>query len=160
MSSSNRVTLTQLDKMTAEEVQAIPQDQLVMLTEDLADKAETQKARDAKLKAEIARRYATKAADLRASSKKMTGTVNIIDGDYQIKANLPKKVEWDQPKLREAIEVIKSWKENPDDYVTTELSVPEKNYEAWPPVIRKVFEGARTLKTQTQTFKFEKREAA
>lgn len=159
MSNSNRITLAQLDKMTAEEVQAIPQDQLVMLIEDLADKAETHKARDAKLKAETSRRYGAKAADIRTEQNKLTGTVNIIDGDYQIKATLPKKVEWDQPKLREAIETIKRWGENPDEYVTTELSVPEKSYEAWPSSIKKVFKDARTLKTQTQTFKFERKTA-
>ena len=154
MSNSNRVTLAQLDKMTAEEVQAIPQDQLVMLVEDLAEIMAKSKARNDRLNAETSRRYAAKAAELRKEAKKDTGTVNVIDGAFQIKADLPKKVEWDQAELAKSVEVLRGWGEDPADYVTIEVKVSEKKYDAWPPKIRTVFEPARTVKVGTQTFKF------
>lgn len=162
MSSSNRTTLAQMDKMTAEEVQAIPQDQLVMLIEDLAEKAKVQASRKARLDAEVSRRYLDKATIQRRAENKLTGTVNIIDGEWKVKADLPKKVDWDQAKLREAVKVLETeWEEDPTEYVTIEYSVPEKNYTAWPKKIKKLFEPARTLGTGKPTFKIEPaREAA
>lgn len=156
MSNSNHITLAQLDKMTAKMVQTIPQDQLVMLVEALAEKAETHKARDAMLRAEVARRYAPLAASLRKADGKDTGTVNVIDGEYQIKANLPKNVEWNQKEMAKGIAEITTWEGTVlSEYVDVKYSIPEARYDAWPTPIKKVFEAARTVKTGTQTFKFE-----
>ena len=160
MSNSNRLTLAQLGKMTAEEVQAIPQDQFVMLVEEAAEQLAKYKAYDGTLKAETARRYAEKAANARKAANKDTGTVSIIDGDFKVKADLPKKVKWDQAKMAAAVAEISTWEDTIiSEYVDIEYSVPEKRYLAWPTPIRKIFEPARTVETGTQTFKFE-REAA
>jgi hypothetical protein len=69
---------------------------------------------------------------------------------------LPKKVEYDQPKLRAAVETLRSWGENPEHYIGIEFKVSEAKYNAWPPAIRTLFEPARTLKTGKPTFKLER----
>lgn len=161
MSSTNRVTLAQLDKMTAEDVRDIPQDQLVMLIEDLTDAQSKMKAREAKVKAEVSRRYTDKINVVRSKLAKPTGTVNFDDGEFAVKADAPKKVTWDQKKLGGIFKMIDTeWSDNVLDFIDVEYSVSEKKYTAWPSSIRDVFEPARTLATGTQTFKFERREAA
>ena len=49
-------------------------------------------------------------------------------------------------KLAGVVETIRSWGENPADYVETKLSVSETSYKAWPPAIRDLFTPARTVK--------------
>lgn len=75
-----------------------------------------------------------------------TGTHRRTDGDYEIRIEVPKNVSWDQDKLASAIETIRSWGENPANYVETKLSVSENSYKAWPPAIRDLFTPARTVK--------------
>jgi len=75
-----------------------------------------------------------------------TGTHRRADGDYEIRIEVPKNVSWDQNKLASAIETIRSWGENPANYVETKLSVSETSYKAWPPAIRDLFTPARTVK--------------
>lgn len=91
-----------------------------------------------------------------------TGTHHRIDGGYDIKITLPKKVDWDAEKLTGAIETIKGWGENPAEYVETKISVSERKYDAWPSAIRDLFTPARTVKPGKAQFSITptKREAA
>lgn len=160
MSNTNRATLAQLDKMTAEEVQAIPQDQLVMLLEDLAAKAAAHKARDAKLYAEIDRRFSGRARQQRFAEDKDTGTVRFAEGDFTVIADLPKSVSWDQKKLISAVATLRDdWMEDPNEYIDTKLTVSETKFKAWPKKIRALVEPARTVGCGKATYKFEQREA-
>lgn len=90
------------------------------------------------------------------------GTVHRQDGGYDIKVTVPKRVDWDQAKLSGAVETIKSWGEDPAEYVDTKITVQERRYEAWPSAIRDLFEPARTVKTGKPQFAvaLAKREAA
>lgn len=160
MSSSNRTTLAQLDKMTAEEVKTIPLSHLKLLVEDLAEKAAIHKARDAKIYAEMDRRFAVPAMEARKADGRDTGTVHVEMEGERIKADLPKKPEYDQKKLAAIALVIKDeWGGDVSDYIKTTLDVSETKYNAWPAPIRKLFEPARTLKTGKATYKFEKEAA-
>ena len=47
--------------------------------------------------------------------------------------------------MAEALATLRAWGESPADYVTTEVSVPESRFTAWPPRIRALFEPARTV---------------
>lgn len=161
MSNTNTVTLAQLDKMTAAEVQAIPQDQIVTLIEALAAKAAIHKARDAKLYAEIDRRFSLRAIAQRRSENKDTGTVRFVEGEYTVIADLPKKIAWDQAVLRRAENVIKNeWGGDPAEFITTKLEVAESKFNAWPTPIKALFEAGRTVSGGKATYKFEQREAA
>lgn len=159
---NNRATLAQLRDMTHEQATALPIDQLAMLLEDLAEQKASLKLCEDMLHGALNFRYAMRAAIARDAAGKNTGTVSIEDGDFVIRADLPKKVEWDQAKLAQAIEAIESWGEEPSYYVTIEVKVAESRYTAWPPAIRAVFEPARTVGTGKPTYKVEqaKRRAA
>ena len=82
-----------------------------------------------------------------ATGLNSTGTHNLDDGTVAVSVTIPKKVKWDQAKLAAAVDQVKSWGENPADYVDTEIKVAERKYDAWPPSIRDVFAPARTLDT-------------
>lgn len=159
---TNRVNLAQLREMTAEQAARLPVDQIAMLLEDLAEAKAALKQSDDLLHAALNYRYAERASILREAKGSNTGTVSMSDGDFTIRADLPKRVEWDQQKLSEAVETIRSWGEKPEDYVTVEVKVAESRFTAWPQSIRAVFEPARTVGAGRPTYKVEraKRRAA
>lgn len=159
---TNRCTLEQLREMTAEQAARLPIDQIAALLEDAADAKAALKQSDDLLHAALNYRYAERAALAREAQGKIVGIVTLAEGDYDIRAELPKRVEWDQGKLAHAIEAIRSWGEKPEDYVAIEVKVAESRFTAWPPAIRALFEPARTVGTGKPTFKVEraKRRAA
>lgn len=156
---SNRVTLAQLREMTGEQVAILPVDQIAALLEDVAELKADAKRLDDLLHQGMFARYADRAAELRRAQGKDTGTASITDGDFTVKADLPAKVEWDQAKLREAEATVRSWGEDPAEYLTAVLSVPESRFKAWPDTIKRVFAPARTVGTGRPTFKLVRRAA-
>lgn len=89
-----------------------------------------------------------------------TGTHHRADGDYDIKVVVPKRVEWNQTEIAKAVETIRSWGEDPSEYVETKITVSERAYDAWPSAIRDLFEPARTVKAGKPKFEVLEREAA
>lgn len=93
-----------------------------------------------------------------AAGLNSTGTHHRQDGEYDIKVTVPKRVDWSQPKLTEAVATIKGWGEDPAEYVDTKISVQERKFDAWPSAIRDLFEPARTVKTGKPKFEVSARE--
>ena len=93
---------------------------------------------------------------MRQDAGKSTGTVRFSDDGFTVVADLPKRTEYDQRKLKEAVEALRKWGENPEDYVSLEVKVAEAKYTAWPPAVRQLFEPARTLKAGKPTYKLER----
>jgi hypothetical protein len=153
---SNRYTLAQLREMSADQVSSLAIEHLVILLEDVAELKADAKRLDDLLNIGLALGFGRRAAEMRKASGKDTGTVSLHAGEFVVRADSPKKVEWDQAKLREAENTIKSWGEDPSQYITYTLSVPEGRYTAWPQAIRSVFEPARTVSTGRHSFKIEK----
>ena len=92
-------------------------------------------------------RYATRAAEARRACGKDTGTVRLVDGDYTVAADLPKRIDWDQEKLAQIARSISDSGGDPAEFIDTKLTVPERKYTALPEAWRKGFEPARTVKT-------------
>lgn len=154
--SNHRCTLDQLREMTADQVSLLSVDQLAWLLEDVADQKASIKHLEDLLATGLALGYHSRAEELRRAVGKNTGTVSIDLGDWIVRADSPKKVEWDQTLLRQAMEIVKSWNEDPADYLNMVLSIPEARFNAWPPAIRAVFEPARTVSAGRPTFKLER----
>ena len=102
---------------------------------------------------ELQRRFQERAAQVRSSQAKSTGTVRFAHGDFTVVAELPKRVDYDQAKLRAAVEELRMRGEDPNDYVAFEISVPESNWHGFSPGIRELFQDARTVKAGRQRFK-------
>lgn len=73
------------------------------------------------------------------------GTVTIEDGDCAIKVVVPKKVVWDQDKLKAIMDKIKSAGQDPAEYVDMDFSVRETRFKSWPSHISEAFMNARTV---------------
>ena len=152
----NRVTLDDIPGMTVGNIAALPVDQLALLAEDARDALDRAKRLRDWLDGAIELKYRDRAAATRAGEGKATGTVRLDDGNFVVIADLPKKVRWDQPKLAEAVEIIRrDWNDDPSQYVRTEIKVSEAAYTAWPEAIRRLFEPARTVETGKPSYRIE-----
>jgi hypothetical protein len=89
--------------------------------------------------------------------------VRLVDDDFEIVADSPKAVIWDQGTLSKIAAVIRDeWHENPADYLTIKYIVAETRYNSWPSALQKAFEPARTVKAGKPSYEIvvRKREAA
>ena len=135
--------------LPAGELAQLPVELLAALQVELDHAAKQLKSANAKFSAALDVRYATRAAEARRACGKDTGTVRLVDGDYTVVADLPKRVDWDQEKLAHIARNIADNGEDPAEFIDTKLSVSERKYGALPEAWRKGFEPARTVRTGT-----------
>jgi hypothetical protein len=145
----NTLTVNDLSALSPEAVAELPVALLAGLQHEIDERLAQTKAAKTKLDAALAFRYGDRAAAARHAEGKQTGTVRLMDGDFTVIADLPKRVEWDQAKLAAMVERIRTSGDNPADYVEVSFKVRERNYTSWPAAIRHGFAGARTVKTGT-----------
>ena len=145
----NTPSIDQLISLPAGEIAQLPVELLAALQREIDAAAKQMKAVTARFSRALEVRYAARAAEARRACGKDTGTVRIVDGDFTVVADLPKRVEWDQAKLAAMVERIRAAGEDPAEYVEISFKVPERAYVAWPEAIRQGFEPARTVKTGT-----------
>ena len=137
---SNRTTLADLRGMDAGQAARLPPAHLALLLEDAtALRADAKHVTDLLADA-LHRRYGVIAAERRQAESKDTGRVRFLDAGFEITADLPKRVEWDRARLDAAIETLRSWGEDPADYVATEIKVAEGRFTAWPPKLQALFQ--------------------
>ena len=151
-------TLTQqadtIETLSLSQLSALPAPQLATLLDDLAARKARLSDLEQKLISALDLRYGARASQRRAEMGKDTGAVRFDDNGYVVVADLPKRVKWDQEKLRHAVEIIRSsWNDDPADYVKTKLEVSESAYANWPRAVRELFQPARTVETGKPTFK-------
>jgi hypothetical protein len=159
---SNRVTLAQLRDMTADQAAGLPVDQIAALLEDMAElKADTKRLDDL-LHQALSLRYGDQATALRRGEGKDTGTVTVADGDFLIRADLPKKVEWDEAGLASVERQLTEMGEPAGEYIQVRRVVSEAAFQKWPSSLQGMFLPHRTVGVGRPTFKVEraKRSAA
>lgn len=155
MSIPNRVNLDDLATTSIGDIAAFPTDQLALLQQEVGDLlANTKRLKD-RLDTGLDLKYRDRAAALRRSAGKDTGSVRIEGGDIIVVADLPKRVKWEQSGLAQVVERIRAGGDDPNEYVTLEYSVSERAYGAWPQSIRAAFEQARTVETGKPSYRFE-----
>lgn len=145
----NTPSIDELINLPASEIAQLPVELLAALQREIEAAAKQMKAVAARFSTALEIRYANRAAEARRACGKDTGTVRLVDGDFTVVADLPKRVEWDQAKLAAMVERIRAAGEDPAEYVEISFKVPERAYAAWPEAIRQGFEPARTVKTGT-----------
>lgn len=151
--------LDEVGNFVMSELETLPLSELDRLIRRVTSAEETARQYRQFLQAVMHHRFNERAQQLRQEAGKTTGTVRFEDDGYTIVADLPKRPEYDQKKLKDAVEALRKWGENPDDYVSVEIKVSEAKYGAWPPAVRKLFEPARTVKTGKPLYKLERIDA-
>ena len=142
----NTLSVDDMLNLPTGEMAQMPVELLAALQAELDNAARQLKSAALRLNAAFEVRYATRAAEARRACGKDTGTVRLVDGDYAVVADLPKRVDWDQEKLAQIAQNIASAGEDPTEFIDTKLSVSERTYGALPEAWRKGFEPARTVK--------------
>jgi len=154
---SNHPSLDDIRAMPIGEIAALPVDQLALLLDDLAERKAELKRLDDWLNGALALRYGDRAQALRQAEGKQGGIVRIDEADGLVAVcDLPKRPEYDQEQLRQAVQTIESWGSDPREFVTLEIKVSEAKYGAWPSEIRALFEPARTVRFGRPSFRIEK----
>ena len=98
-----------------------------------------------KLDAAKLQRYGEQARTVLRDSGRDFGTAHVNDGTLHVKYELPKKVTWSQPILKEMAERIVASGDKVEDYIDIKLSVSESRYINWPPALQQQFAAARTV---------------
>ena len=157
--TSNRTTIGQLREMDVGQVSRLPVDQLALLADDVATLKADAKTLGDKLTSALHARFGDQAAVARRMEGKDTGRVRLLVDGFEVVADLPKRTEWEQSRLAEAVATLRGWGEDPADYVAIEMSVPESRYAAWPPRIRALFEPARTASAGRPSYTLNRKDA-
>lgn len=151
---SNQVALGKLDDLTPEEVARLPLSQIAELTDDADAMAKKAAAYKKRLSAALHIGYAEAFAQARLAQSKMYGSVRVqTEQGYEIKSDVPKVVTWDQVHLAEIERTLRDgWREDPLQYMRVERKVDERQYSAWPNIIKNLFDPARTVKPGTPKY--------
>ncbi len=157
---ANTPSVDDMLNMPKGELAQMPVDLLAALQAELDHASKTLKAATTKFSSALKVRYGTRAAEARQACGKDTGTVRLVDGDFTVVADLPKRVDWDQEKLAHCARNIAESGEDPAEFIDTALKVSERKYAALPEAWRKGFEPARTVKVGTLKVTLEPHEAA
>jgi hypothetical protein len=99
----------------------------------------------AKLDSAKLQRYGEQARTVLRDSGRDFGTAHVNDGALHVKYELPKKVSWSQPILKEMAERIVASGDKVEDYIDIKLTVSESRYINWPPALQQQFAAARTV---------------
>lgn len=155
----NTPSLDDMLNMPTGDLAQMPAELLATLQAELDHASKQLKAATARFSTALEVRYATRAADARRACGKDTGTVRLVDGDYTVVADLPKRVDWDQEKLALIARDIADSGEDPAQFIDTKLTVSERKYGALPGAWRKGFDPARTVGFGKASFKLEPTDA-
>lgn len=105
-----------------------------------------------KVETALAQRYGAQLQAALHATGRDFGTAHFTDGAVHIKAELPKRVQWDQQRLKDIAERIAAAGDRVEDYIDAKLSVSESRYTNWPPALQQQFSAARTVAPGKPTF--------
>lgn len=140
----NRITIDNLLSATVGELAFLPPDQLSLLAEEADARIKAAKRAVEHLAAALDARYREQVKSSLRAEQKDTGTVRFSDGNFLVIADTPKKVVWDQAKLREAFDALSD--EEARHYAKVTIEIEEKKFSAAPPAVQKIFEPAREVR--------------
>jgi hypothetical protein len=136
----------EIAEMSVNQLAALPNAKLVEATTNLDELLKWAKENRQKLDAAMEMRFGGQGRGALNESGRDFGTVHFNDGPLSVSYDLPKRVSWDQAKLKEIAERIVAAGEPLSEYIDVEFSVSEKRFSAWPTNMKEQFVQARTVK--------------
>lgn len=140
-------------------VTALPLDALAAILATIAERTDLLAFAKKAINNSIADRLEGAISDAYLAKGEDTGTIHIARDGMDVKVDRTKTVTWDQAKLAKAVGDIVACGDDPTEYVKTAYSVSEAAYKAWPSMIRRVFEPARTVTPGNPSIKLSALEA-
>ena len=148
----NEIDLVGLGDMSADELQNLTLEQLHEILVWVKRSKNDIRGYESSLHSELAARFKARAAQVRSGLGKESGAARFTQEGFTVLADLPKKVEYDQKKLRLAVDELRACGEDPNDYVAFEISISEARWASFDGETQAHFQDARTVKTGKQTF--------
>ena len=147
-----------LDTMEAEEIAELSPDTLNELHWMISEELVAARRRDNNLHKAFELRYAAQASEALLTDNRNTGTVKLDDGQFEVTVTRPKRVKWDQPTLRTALDSV-----NPEvakHVATLTFKIDERKLEALMDDDKAALLEARTVETGKATYALSERKAA
>ena len=143
----NNLTIFPADiaAMSTAQLVALPITDFVAAERNVDEATAYLKQLRAKLDAAKLQRYGEQARSALRESGRDFGTAHVSDGALHVKYELPKKVTWSQPILKEMAERIVASGDKVEHYIDIKFSVSESRYSNWPPALQEQFAAARTV---------------
>jgi len=139
-------------EMSETQLAALPPEQKREVDKNLDEALDWLKKARAKFDAALDKCYGEQARAALRESGRDFGTAHISDGPLHLKFELPKKVSWDQKKLKAIAERIVASGEAVESYLDVKLVVSESRYTNWPPALQQQFADARTVEAGKAAF--------
>ncbi len=145
-------------EMSIAQLAKLPAQQLYEVDTNI-DKAITWlKGARTKVDAALEQRFGEQGREALRDTARDFGTAHINVDGVHVKYELPKKVSWDQKKLKAIAERIVACGESVESYLDVKLAVPESRYTNWPPALQQQFADARTIEAGKATFELSRDE--
>jgi hypothetical protein len=142
--------------LAPEAIASLTAPELACILDDLAEQKASLARIEDKVRSALDLKYGARAKQRRAEEGKDTGVVRFEDNGFVVIADLPKRVKWDQDKLKHVAEIIRSgWGDDPADYIKAKLEVSESAFANWPRPVRELFIPARTVETGRPIYRIE-----
>jgi hypothetical protein len=142
----------QLEDLSKEQIKGLPKPALQELSVLLDQMADAVSLAKSQLVAALEDLYGSHIKETLLDLGKDTGTIHLSDDSLLIKAEIGKRVDWDQGQLAAIAQRLASAGEDPAEFIDVKYSVSERKYGAWPQALRSQFESARTLKPSKPKF--------
>jgi RNA polymerase sigma factor (sigma-70 family) len=142
-SGVNMKNLAVLETLSAKEISTLEVHDLMDLSDQVAKLVSHAKELKEKLDDGLNLRFAEAVKNNLRSENKDTGTTKFFDGAFQIAAEVPKKVTWDNEKMEELIKRIPD--DRKKDIVKISYSIEERKYSALSFEYQELFREARTV---------------
>ena len=139
-------------EMSVSQLANLSPEQLVQVDTNLDQAITWLKAARTKLDSALEQRFGTQGRESLQESGRDFGTAHVSVDGLRVKFDLPKKVSWDQNKLKAIAQRIVSSGEAIEDYIDMKLSISESRYTNWPATLQKQFSEARTVQAGKPVF--------
>lgn len=154
----DNLTTEMLDRMEVGEIAELDPATLDALQTLCADELVAARRRDNNLHKAFTMRYGARASEALLADGRDTGTVHFDDGRFEVTVTRPKRVKWDDAKLRAALDTL-----DPEDarhIAKIEVKVDERKFSAASPKIQRILSDARTVEIGKPSYALEERKAA
>jgi DNA-directed RNA polymerase specialized sigma24 family protein len=135
--------LSMLETLTAKEISSLEVYDLMDLSDQVAKLTSHAKELKEKLEDGLNLKFSEAVKNSLRSENKDTGTTKFFDGAFQIVAEVPKKVTWDQKKMEELIKRVPD--ERRKTIVKITYAIEERKYSELPHEYQELFREARTI---------------